>query len=128
MVEEFTKILNILTKQNKPVWLFACLKMDEFVDKWSLIFSAPWITEENGRTELLEILEITKKNLNDENLSSIARIVFMSKDEHLIEELLKKNSGEEINDERINGNIIHEGYIIESNPNLIWNQNIILFK
>ncbi|MDD4411791.1 MAG: hypothetical protein PHO58_04775 [Bacilli bacterium] len=128
MVEEFKKILNTLKEQDRPVWLFASLKMDEFIDGWSLVFSAPWIDQIDRDLELKNTLEIVKNNIPDEKLSSISRIVFMSKEDHLVEELLKKSSGEEIKGEKVNGNIIHEGYIIEANPDLVWERNKTLFK
>ena len=115
--------MDILKAKNKPVWLFACLKMDEFIDKWSLIISAPWINESNKDAEFEGILNVVKQTLNSEQLSLIARIVLLDKDDHLIQELLKKNSGDEIREEKVNGNIIHSGFIVEANPNLTWTEN-----
>ena len=126
MVEDFKKILDILKEKNKPVWLFACLKMDEFIDKWSLVISAPWINESNKDAEFENTLNIVKQNMGNELISSIARIVLLDKDDHLIQELLKKSSGDEIKDEKVNGNIIHSGFIVEANPNLEWKENKIL--
>ena len=123
MVANFKKILDILKAGNKSFWLFACLKMDDLVDKWSLIISAPWINEGNENDEYKNILNIIKSNITDEELSSIARIVILQKDDHLIQELLKKPSGTEIKDEKVNGNIIHYGFVIESNPDLVWSEN-----
>ncbi len=123
MVEESKRILNILKENNKPVWVFAVLKMDEFIDKWSFIISAPWINDSNENTQYEAVLNIIKQNIADEKLSSIARIVFLDKEDHLIEELLKRKSGDQIKDEKMNGNIIHEGLVVESNPNLTWEEN-----
>jgi hypothetical protein len=121
--EELKKILDILNENNKSVWLFASLKMDEFVDKWSLVFSAPWINELNKSEEFKNIIDILKKNIADDKLSSIARIVFLPKTDHLVEELLKKATGYEFKEEKVNGNIIHCGVIIESNAGLQWVEN-----
>ena len=41
----------------------------------------------------------------------------------LVSPLLKKKSGDEIKEEKINGNIIHEGQIIEANAGLVWQEN-----
>jgi len=128
MVEDFKKVLDVLKERGKPVWIFAFLKMDEFLDKWSLVISAPWINESNKNSEFEGVLDIVKKNISNEKLSSIARIVLLDKDDHLIQELLKKNSGDEIRDEKINGNTVHYGYIIESNPNLELQVNGNLFR
>ena len=123
MVEKLKTILNILNKNNKAVWLFAFLKIDEFIDKWSLVISAPWVNDSNRNTEFQYMLNIVRENMSPEELSSIGRIVFLSKDDHLIKELLKKKSGDEIKEEKVNGNIIHEGQIIESNDGLVWQEN-----
>lgn len=121
--EELKKVLNILNENDKSVWLFASLKMDEFVDKWSLVFSAPWINELNKSEEFKNIIDILKENIADDKLSSIARIVFLPKTDHLVEELLKKTTGYEFKEEKVNGNIIHCGVVIESNAGLQWAEN-----
>lgn len=125
MVENLKKVLSALNQQHKEVWLFAVLKMDEFVDSWSIIISAPWITGQNRDTEFTGLIGILRENLTKEELSSIVRIVFLSKTDHLIEELLKKNSGVVLKDEAVNGNKIHEGYVIESNAGLVWQPNTL---
>jgi hypothetical protein len=127
MVENFKKILDTLKADNRPVWLFAYLKMDDLIDKWSLIISAPWINANNENDEYKNILNIVKSCITDEESSSIARVVILPKDDHLIEELLKKEPTAEIKDEKINGNIIHSGFIVESNPDLVTIENKTLF-
>jgi hypothetical protein len=112
------KIIDILEESNKPVWLFANLKMDEFIDKWSIIISAPWITPKNEDESFEYLLGLLKENLNEKELSSIARVGLMGKDEHLVEELLFRDSLEPLKDTPINGNRIHEGYIIACNPEI----------
>jgi hypothetical protein len=119
MVENIKKILLKLNDQQKPVWLLALLKMDELVDRWSLIISAPWANEQNRDKEFGNILALLKETLTNEESSSIARVNFMNKEDHLIEQLLKKNTGDVIKSETVNGNTVHEGYIIESNPSLV---------
>uniref|UniRef100_A0A6H1ZPV7 Uncharacterized protein n=1 Tax=viral metagenome TaxID=1070528 RepID=A0A6H1ZPV7_9ZZZZ len=118
MVEKMNKVLEKLDAQGKQVWLFAILKMDELVDKWSLIFSAPWDNVQNRDLEFKNILSLVKEELDKEELYSIARVAFLKKEDHLVQELLKKNSGDKIDNETINGNIIHEGYVIASNADL----------
>ena len=127
MVENLKKVLSILNQQHKEVWLFAVLKMDEFVDSWSVIVSAPWVNEQNRDSEFTGLIGLLRDSLTKEELSSVVRIVFLGKNDHLIQELLKKKTGDIIKDEPINGNKIHEGYIIESNDSLIWQPNS-LFK
>ncbi len=117
MVKKFETILSEIKKNKAEVVLFALLKMDELTDKWSVILSAPWAIE--GDADIFKFLfDLIKSNLTEEEFSKIARIGIFSKKEHLIELLLKYNTGTVITNEKINGNFIHEGHILESNPNL----------
>ena len=122
MVNNLRKILNILKTDNKPVWLFAILKMDEIIDRWSVIISAPWINEVNRKEAFSTILELLKDSLDKSDLASIARMSLLERSDYLIEELLKKKTGDLIKEEKINGNMVHEGAIIESSPDLVWSE------
>lgn len=116
MVEKFTKILNNVQTARGPITLLALLKMDEFFDKWIVVFSAPWSAQEN-RDEVLNLIkQQIIDNLDPQEISEIARIAIYSKTEHLIEELLKYQSGVELQEQRINGNKVHYAKIISSNP------------
>ncbi|MBI3046466.1 MAG: hypothetical protein HYY86_02965 [Candidatus Harrisonbacteria bacterium] len=117
-----------MKSDGKPVWLFAFLKMDEIIDKWSLVISAPWINEQNRDQEFEYIINLLKENLNGEELSSIARISVLAKDSHLSQELMKKKTGDLIKEEQINGNIIHEGQILESSVEAQWPSNNLFAK
>lgn len=122
MVDKFRTILSELNTNHKPVWLLALLKMDDIVDRWSVIISAPWIKETDRNAQFSYILGLIKERLTQDEMFSIARIVFLSKDDHLVEELLKRGTGEKIDNEPVNGNTVHDGVIIESNPNLVWQE------
>ena len=117
MVEKFKTILTEIKRSKGEVALFALMRMDELTDRWTIILNAPWAKE--GDTEIFRyILNLIKSNLSQEEFSTIARIGIFSKTDHFIELLLKYNSGTSITNEKINGNQIHEGYILESNPEL----------
>jgi hypothetical protein len=119
MVEKLQQVLNKFRQDAKPVWLFAVLKMDEITDRWSLIISAPWLNNgDSFNREYEYVIRVLKEFLTDEELFSLARVSAVSKTDHLVEELLKKQTGTSITEEKINGNIVHEGSIIESKPNL----------
>ncbi len=117
MVEKFKIILNRLKKQGE-IFLFAILKMDELTDKWSVLLSAPWITEENRKDIFVDVRKLIKEIMTDEEAAGIARIVIAMKDEHLVQELLEKKAGDYIGGTesvKVNGNLVHEAYILESN-------------
>lgn len=114
MIEEFQKILESIEKEKGEVTIFALLKMDEFIDKWTVVFCASWATEAN-RAEIFEI--IRKKiieTLKPEEVSEIARIAIYPITEHFIQELMQFKSGTIIENRKINGNTVHYANIIKS--------------
>ena len=117
-INNLEKVIEKLKKDNKDVWLFANLKMDEFLDKWSIIISAPWITPKNRVEMLSYVIKIMKEELNEKEISSIARLALLPKTEHLVSELLERKSKEPLREIQVNGNMIHEGYILVSNSDL----------
>ncbi len=116
-LSKLKKIVEDLKTEDKPVWIFAILKMDEYIDKWSVAVSAPW-ADENDDEAFNKIFEMLKLNLSDDERASIARVGILRKDEHLIEELLKKTTDASLENTKINGNFVYEGYVVESNPGL----------
>jgi hypothetical protein len=92
--------------------------MDEFLDKWTIVFSAPWSKETNRREVFELIRDEVIKTLDQQEVAEIARIAIFNKSEHLIEELLKFQSGVELKDQKINGNVVHYAKIIKSNPSI----------
>ncbi|OGF26448.1 hypothetical protein A2477_00695 [Candidatus Falkowbacteria bacterium RIFOXYC2_FULL_47_12] len=114
MVEKFKTILNSIETERGNVAIFALLRMDEFVDKWTVVISAPWATDENRH----EVFEMIRKKIVDTltsaEASEIARIAIFPIDEHLIQELLQFKSDTVVENKKINGNDIHSAYIIKS--------------
>lgn len=120
MVDQFKKILERIKLDKKSLKLFAVLKMDDIVDKWTILLCADWI-ERNQNSEFAAyqyFLGLMKELLTDDERASVARVgVFAPSDDHLLMELLKMPSGTEINEDRVvNGNVVHQGFILESNP------------
>lgn len=119
MVEKFKLILKEIEKQKGIVRLFVVLKMDEITDKWTVILSAPWINEGNLGENFIFLRNLMLNNFNKEEMATIARLGVLTKEEHIVEELLKYQAGSVISqDEKINGNIVHEAFILASNVNL----------
>jgi hypothetical protein len=120
-IEQFA----ITNGNNRPVVLFAALKMDELIDKWSILLSIEWTDDADRKKIFTDLIAAMQQHLTAEELSEIARIVFYKPDEHLVELFFSQfREGQYIKDDaRVNGNVIHEGYIIilrkpsESDPN-----------
>lgn len=120
MVEEkFTLVLEQIKKDGKKVGVFAILKMDDIADKWSVIVSAPWIADGGQGTieDYKYIKAIITSKLDSSLTNSIARIGMLPKDDHLIMSLLTFQSGTPIKEKtQVNGNVVYEGLVLESNP------------
>jgi hypothetical protein len=115
--DKLNKILDEFKEtQNKDVSLLAIVKMDDLINKWSIILSANWISIENRKQIFDDFLDLLKKYFTNEELNSIARLIIMTTEEHLITELLNYKTGAEIKDQKVNGNKIYEGRIIFSEP------------
>lgn len=67
-------ILFIEKHGNKPVDFFAVLKMDELIDKWSVLLAAPWITEENRKEVFNSLVTILIDSLSNEEIAEVARV------------------------------------------------------
>ena len=112
MVDKFKILAEQIKRDRGSVYVFAMLKMDELTEKWSIILSADWI-DETSRKESFDYLFKAVKNLNLTSAEeiSIARLGIFPANDHLVQELAKYKVGV-ITNERVNGNIIHEGYIL----------------
>lgn len=116
MVEKFKLILQQIENEKGAIKLFAILKMDEITDKWTIILSASWINEENLKENFIFLRDKLSETFNREELSTIARLGIFTEKEHIVQELLKYKEGSVIEqDEKVNGNIVHEAYILASN-------------
>ncbi len=118
MVEKFKQILQVIKENKGIVNVFAIIKMDEITDKWSVIFSAPWITQENTTEIFNYIRQLLIDNLSREEILTIARLSVFTNNEHLIQLILgsvRVQNGEiNLKDTSLNGYKIHEAYIFES--------------
>lgn len=119
MVEKFKIILTKIQAEKGEVYLFALVKMDELVEKWTVFLSASWSSEATKKEDFEYVRDLIRSTLDSEEMSNVARLGILPKDAHLIQLLLKYQSGSEIDGEtKLNGNVIHQGYILASNPNL----------
>ncbi len=116
MVEKFKLITNEIEAQKGNFTLFAIMRMDDFIDKWSVLVSADWITDEN-RTEIFNLVASKmRENLSEEENKSIARIGIFPVQDHITELFLKYKEGFHLQNEKVNGFKVHEAYILKSKP------------
>lgn len=115
MVDKFKKILDEIVTTNGPVSFFAVMKMDDLTDKWTVILSAPWADDAHSQNAFGVVFGLLPKYFSDEERSTIARIGIFNKSEHLISLLLQYKKDSVIENEKVNGNFVHQAYILESN-------------
>ncbi len=122
MVEKLKKLISRIKEDKKSITVFAIVKMDGVIDKWSVILSANWITDDlESRKEIFDyIRKLLIENLTEEERDSIARINLLTENSHLIikmRELGSTQNGEVkmFKNIKLNGNEIHEAYIFEPN-------------
>lgn len=117
MVDRFRQILQIIERDKGAVTLLVLLKMDEFTDKWTIIISAPWTNES---VEIFNYLSrVIKNNLTPEESSTIARIGIFPRNEYIVNLFLNYQTDSKITeDTKLNGNVVHEAYIIKSDSNV----------
>lgn len=112
MVEDLNPLIQEI-KQNSQVLLFAMLKMDDLTDRWTVVVSANNVDDIEKRKELFEkIVGYLKDNPETVGKHNIARIGIFSTDNHLVQDVAKHPEGGKIENEKANGNFIHEGFVL----------------
>jgi hypothetical protein len=115
MVDEFSAVIEKLQRQKGALALFALVKMDDHIDRWTVVVSAEWITDQNVDDSFKYVLQTIIASVSPECLNSMARLGVYTLEEHLVQDLLKYKQGTHIAESvRANGNIVHEGYVIVS--------------
>ena len=120
MVDKLKTILQMIRDDKHDVLLFAALKLDEISDRWSIIYVESGTnsteTKDENKSETFKYLaDKLLANLSKEESRSIARVVVSSLENHLVINLLKFKAGTEFKESTpVNGNIVHEGYILAS--------------
>ena len=119
MVDKIKNLLQKIITEKGSVTVFAMLKMDEITDKWSIVFSASWITDATATETFNYLRELIISALTAEEIGSIARLSVFNNSEHLIQLILSsvnvKNGDVFLKDTQLNGYKIHEAHIFESN-------------
>lgn len=118
MVEKFNSILLEIQRDKGIVNVFAIIKMDEITEKWSVVFCAPWVEQQNGAEVFNYLRELLLRHLSSEEVSTISRLSIFSKNDPLIQLILRavrvENSNVNLIDTTLNGFKIHEAHIFES--------------
>ncbi len=118
---KFQKIYSDLKVEKGDFYVFMILKMDEFVNKWSVVVSAPWITKKSRDRDFEYIVNKFKDSFSPEESATIARLGIFQPDEHLIKLInqsirVSTPTPIKLEETKLNGYLIHEAYIFESNP------------
>jgi disulfide oxidoreductase YuzD len=113
-IEKLREIKKEIEQSKGTVSLFAILKIDELTDKWTVILSASWVKPSEFKDTFLYLRGLLLARLDQDQRHSIARMGIFEPNNHLVQMLLDKYQGDEYidSDEAVNGNLIHEGYIL----------------
>jgi hypothetical protein len=114
MVEKFKQILAELEKKGK-ISLFAVLKMDNYVDKWSIVLCGENLIPGN-KESFSSVVKTFNNLLTEDEKNLIARLGIFDVDDYIPQLFVNYKSGTEILKEtKINGFVVYEGYILVSN-------------
>jgi len=116
MVDKLKLLLEEVIAEKGIVTLFAVMRMDDLTDKWSVVFSAPWVTDKTKNSDFSYLVVKLNKFLSPEENSSIARVGMFEKNHHIVQLFSKYKADQKIENEKVNGFKIHEAYILASNP------------
>jgi len=124
MITKLKKVMSSFEEKYGSLIVFAVFKMDEFVDRWSLVVSSnsiDKITSEKEREERFDYLfDLLTKELSEEESASIGRIGFFNTENYLIKELRNNykvdvtDTEKKIMNVKINGNTVSEGFILKA--------------
>lgn len=115
-LDKFKRILLAIEDVHGAVSLFALLKMDDLTEKWTVLLGAKWVDESRYDEYFFLLRRLMLKELNEAESRQIARMGIFDLNDHLTQVLLDKyKSNEHIaGEERLNGNLVHEAYILKS--------------
>lgn len=121
IVNKFQTIYSSIRAEKGPFYLFMILKMDELIDKWSVVASASWIKRESQAENFKYITDKIRGTLTAEESLAIARVGTFQPEEHLvrlINNAVRVQGGQAVymTNNKINGYLIHEAYVFESVP------------
>src|SRR5476649_2705245 len=85
LINKFHTIYTNIVTEKGNTYLFMVVKMDEYVDKWSVVVSASWISRENQREEFTYLARKMGEILTPEELLTVARIGIFQPDEHIVQ-------------------------------------------
>ena len=108
---DYSKIVTELEKEKGGLAYFAIVRMDEFVDMWTVMFAADWVNDKNRIDIYNRINNLIDANGKKSDIAKVSRIGIFNSDHYLIKGLLKYSKEPELKDIKINGNTIHSGRV-----------------
>ncbi len=84
MVNKLLNLIKQISTEKGEIALFLLMKIDSEANKWTIVISSPWIDRANRINILNYWLEKIRNSLVREELNSIARITFLSTEDHFV--------------------------------------------
>jgi hypothetical protein len=119
LTTKFTRLESDLAATRGPFALFALFLREDVPDRWDLIVSAPWASE-NKVAALDYIVSRIQNDLGPDDLTQLSRIVFMDPQDESVQSLNRainiEHGSVEMRDSVLFGLPIRHAFIITSKP------------
>jgi hypothetical protein len=116
-IEKIQRVEKSLSKSKGQFELFALFLREDSPDKWDLLISAEW-ARANKKASINTIIEELRKELSDQELLMLSRIIILDKDDaalKAIHQAMRVEHGlAEISDSNFSGLAIKHAYLITS--------------
>jgi hypothetical protein len=117
LASDFTRLEAQIAAKKGDFRLFALFLRDDVPDRWDLMVSAPWATEDK-KSALRYLVDEIKANLGNDVLTALSRIVIVNPDDAAVGSLNKsikvEHGSVEVRDSNFFGLPIKHAYIITS--------------
>jgi hypothetical protein len=116
-IEKLRKAMNLISAEKGEFVLFGLFLTDESPERWDLVVSAPWLEE--GKLEALrEFVKMLSSTVEQEEISSLSKIVTLNHDDPSLKAILKavqvENGPVILQDNNLFGLEIKQAYILRA--------------
>jgi hypothetical protein len=119
IVEKLVSLEREISLEKGNFSLFALFLREDVENKWDLVISAPWLME-NKKEALDYLVKQLSSHLDDQELLSLSRIVFIDEGDPRLEAICRairiEHGTAEVKDSNFFGLQIKHAYIITSAP------------
>jgi hypothetical protein len=113
----FSRLESQIAQEKGDFTLFALFMREDVPDRWDLIVSAPWVGDDK-QAAVSYLVDQIKSRLGEQDLTQLARIVFLDPNSVAVQSLNRaiqiEHGNVEVKDSNFFGLAIKQAYIITS--------------